>query len=309
MSYIRAWSVRLLMKGCVRELVIRIFESQTTHRPRMGEALSALASAVTAILLLILWECQHYIYICVAVGNRRIPNQRSNRTPVQGFFLQKLQLSEVGFSESFRMMKSDFSDLIHIICSSSSALSRYLGKSPQLCRIPPEVLLAATLYQLMHGSTDREVEDLFGISHSWYSVRKFDMMRAIIIAVMAQPEYAIRFPASGEEIEREAGRWISGSTYHDRRFFFLKGAIGAADGTLSPLVFKSGFNPSRWRCRKGYTAQNILCVFNHNFTLQAFYCGCEGSAYDGNIIDWCKLLDEIPSKLHQNIRSLKLIMT
>nr|CAD1842663.1 unnamed protein product [Ananas comosus var. bracteatus] len=69
-------------------------------------------------------------------------------------------------------------------------------------------------------------------------------------------------------------------------FHPFKNAIGAIDGTHIPVIVKKSKQP-RYRCRKGYTSQNMMaaCSFDHQFL---FICtGWEGSAADMRVLRWC----------------------
>ncbi|XP_020114536.1 uncharacterized protein LOC109728529 [Ananas comosus] len=77
---------------------------------------------------------------------------------------------------------------------------------------------------------------------------------------------------------------LSNSGVHPRikdnpTFHLFKNAIGAIDGTHIPVVVQKHKQP-RYRCRKGFTSQNMMaaCSFDHQFL---FVCtGWEGSAAD-----------------------------
>ncbi|XP_020080213.1 uncharacterized protein LOC109714964 isoform X2 [Ananas comosus] len=69
-------------------------------------------------------------------------------------------------------------------------------------------------------------------------------------------------------------------------FYPFKNAIGAVDGTHIPVVVRKHKQP-RYRCRKGFTSQNMMaaCSFDHQFL---FVCtGWEGSAADMRVLRWC----------------------
>ena len=69
----------------------------------------------------------------------------------------------------------------------------------------------------------------------------------------------------------------------DKAYPYLKGCVGALDGTYIPARLR-GMDPSPFRNRKGFISQNVLaaCDFDMRFTY--VLPGYEGSANDGTVL-------------------------
>ncbi len=228
---------------------------------------------------------------------RRVP-----RTCPNHFFDQKYNCeSEVGFMDTFRMNHEDFDDLYRALCIDENAREWFLWrKRPSACVITDREFLAATLWQRAQGGTDRTVEDVFGISHGYFNFGKKKVLAAIICLLSSQDSTRICFPSSRKHVLREIAKWQSGRTECDERYRFLGNCISTGDGTLSPVIFRYGFIPARWRCRKGYTAQNIMCFFSHDLKLQRLFSGGEGCSFDGTVLKWTSILQKIPGQTLKN---------
>lgn len=75
-----------------------------------------------------------------------------------------------------------------------------------------------------------------------------------------------------------------------KRFPFFEGCIGALDGTYISACVASSEHP-RYRCRKGFLAQNVLAAC----TFDGYFCyvlaGWEGSAADSRIFTCARQTD------------------
>jgi len=68
---------------------------------------------------------------------------------------------------------------------------------------------------------------------------------------------------------------------------YFQNCIGALDGSLVPVTVPSKVS-SVYRCRKGFTAQNILVVCSFDFTFQYVLAGWAGSVHDSRVLEDAK---------------------
>ena len=68
---------------------------------------------------------------------------------------------------------------------------------------------------------------------------------------------------------------------------YFQNCIGALDGSLIPVTVPAKLG-SIYRCRKGFTAQNILIACSFDFTFQYVRAGWPGSVHDSRILDDAK---------------------
>jgi hypothetical protein len=151
-------------------------------------------------------------------------------------------------------------------------------------------LLAATIWYLAHGCTYESLSSQFGINKSYLNKTIPSRLRALV-SCLANDEFG--FISIPSNIPEETSKW-DGSLEGDDRFSFLKGCIGAADGTLVPLLLTKNFNQERWRCRHGYTSQNVLAICNFERCFSKVWDGGEGCASDSMLISITRILDWIP---------------
>eukprot|EP00301_Raphidiophrys_heterophryoidea_P005846 c12411_g1_i1.p1 GENE.c12411_g1_i1~~c12411_g1_i1.p1 ORF type:complete len:201 (+),score=31.59 c12411_g1_i1:679-1281(+) len=160
--------------------------------------------------------------------------------------------------------------------------------------IPLAELVAAVIYQLAHGTQDRGIEDVFEISHAHFSKANRHILLAIISA-LHHSQYSISFASTHDQLALEEEKWCCGNRgVHDNRFVFLKDCVSAGDCSLSRLLLHKDFAQERWRCRKGYTAQNLVAFISFSHQLQFFWCGGDGCAYDGTLLHWAGAIEKIP---------------
>ncbi|XP_020110243.1 uncharacterized protein LOC109725462 [Ananas comosus] len=131
--------------------------------------------------------------------------------------------------------------------------------------------LAIFLFCVGHGVANRVLAETFQHSGETISRHFNNVLRGI---VMLKDDYVTLPP--------------SYTTVHPRirdnpNFHPFKNAIGALDGTHIPVVVRKSKQP-RFRCRKGFTSQNMMAAvsFDHIFL---FVCtGWEGSAADMRVL-------------------------
>lgn len=83
------------------------------------------------------------------------------------------------------------------------------------------------------------------------------ILQAIIDGI-ASTQAAIVFPQTDEEILAEKARWITGKTHGDGRYTHFEGCVGAADGTLVPIMLRDAdWSPHAHRSRTAYHLPEI----------------------------------------------------
>lgn len=162
----------------------------------------------------------------------------------------------------------------------------------RVCDIDSRELLGAGIYLLAHGCSYSALENQFGISSSYLNMNMKHILGGIIETLMSDTFGYMRLPQTVLEAEAESAKWSENGL---GRFRFLRKCISAADGSLVPVIFKKDFHPERWRCRKGFTCQNVLAFADFNRCFQAFWDGGDGCASDSSLIQWSscesKILD------------------
>ncbi|XP_020081683.1 putative nuclease HARBI1 [Ananas comosus] len=137
-----------------------------------------------------------------------------------------------------------------------------------------EEQLGIFLFGIGHGVANKVLAETFQHSGETISRHFNNVLRGV---VALRQEY-IQPPASNVGVHP---RIIDNSIFHP-----FKNAIGAIDGTHIPVVVRKSKQP-RYRCRKGFTSQNMMaaCSFDHQFL---FVCTrWEGSAADMRVLRWC----------------------
>lgn len=158
-----------------------------------------------------------------------------------------------------------------------------MPKRRGICAIDDRELVGAAIYFLAHGCTYTVLQNQFGISAAHLNGHMRCLLSGIIGALIHDEFGKMSLPVTREEAIIEAGKWSSGS---NGRFEFLDRCISAADGSLVPIILKKDFQPERWRCRKQFTAQNVLAFTDYNRCFQAMWVMGEGCAGDSTMISW-----------------------
>ncbi|OAY68269.1 putative nuclease HARBI1, partial [Ananas comosus] len=167
--------------------------------------------------------------------------------------------------QHFRMSTTNFMALRNVL------LARGLIRATR--RMTADEQLAIFLFCVGHGVGNRVLAETFQHSGETISRHFNNVLRAL---VMLKDEY-MNLPPSNV-------------TTHPRirdniNFHPFKNAIGAIDGTHIPVCVEKSEQP-RFRCRKGFTSQNMMAAvsFDHIFF---FICtGWEGSAADMRVLRW-----------------------
>jgi hypothetical protein len=193
-----------------------------------------------------------------------------------GFLVEKMKLSDDGFHDSFRMSKSSFMKIRAIV-----NLPAVAGGN-----ISNDELLACAIYFLAHGSNQRRLEEVFGISKSHLQKRVLEILVHIIEALSS----SIDFQGNTEDIQDE---WIRNESFEP-----FRGVIGALDGTLVPYVAREeGFGAqTQWYSRKGFTSINCVVICDARKRICRFAAGMEGSAHDENALQHTDFLDTLPAR-------------
>jgi hypothetical protein len=179
----------------------------------------------------------------------------------------KHELSEGAFHERYRMSKTDFQDLYHML--ELDAELQHWRRYQKSLNTHGEVFLAACIDHLAHGSGLSTLRLAYGVSNSRLHDAMTVYYSAICRVIASDPRYAFAFP-TGNALAAERVKW---TTDPDGRlnFSFLDGAIGATDGTLIPIeprlptdVFPADaaadeepeylrvYSLRPYRCRKGW---------------------------------------------------------
>ena len=165
------------------------------------------------------------------------------------------------------------------------------------CEVPFREIVAAVMYSLMHGSTLRELEDLFGISAAYLTRMQTPVLRAIVDGLSGIDSARMGMPATPEQRAAEAQLWRAGTGPGDRRFEWLDRCVGAMDHMLVPCVVREAgksFDAERWRHERGFTCTNVLVVVRHDRTFAQAWIGAEGSVPDALIVEWSQAQQSIP---------------
>lgn len=75
------------------------------------------------------------------------------------------------------------------------------------------------------------------------------------------------------------------SILQDPKYFSFGNVIGGGDGTYIEVLVPS-HEQGRFRCRKGFTAQNVFAVADFDMNFWFVQAGCEGSANDSQILNY-----------------------
>jgi hypothetical protein len=130
------------------------------------------------------------------------------------------------------------------------------------------------LYICAHNTSFRGVQEL--VHHSISTIHL--VFQETLDALCVLHQQFVR-PPSGEtpEIIRNSGKFYP----------MFKDAIGALDGThihISVGRVKSREAKVPWRCRKGYTSQNVLAAVDFDMNFVYVLAGWEGSAHDSRVL-------------------------
>lgn len=93
-----------------------------------------------------------------------------------------------------------------------------------------DVLIAATLQGLFHGSAIRRRAELFGISEQTLERVETPILMALVEALSKDSLGSIKMPQTDSGIQREQSKWIVGRSSDDSRNLPFFGCIGAIDG-------------------------------------------------------------------------------
>lgn len=210
-----------------------------------------------------------------------IPNQ---------VFANNYAASHYNFWGHFRMYQEDF-DLVVLLCLSSGEFS--IRRINQKGTIKLMEIIAACMYFLMHGVSYGTLKLIFGVSSGHLNRNMSKVLNAIIRGVGRKGcEGYIGFP---DDLASASDRWSAGRYPGDTSYATFEGCIGSADGTLIPMSLRKDFLAARWRCRKGFTATNVLGIVNWDKTFAAIWPGGEGSAHDSTIAtEYAKAHLDIP---------------
>lgn len=118
---------------------------------------------------------------CHAAVSAKACKRGEPRTISSGWFIQKLEYSETGFWDSFRMTKDSFYDLLDCV-RETNEWERITRR--RNCAIDDREILAVVLYILFHGSTYREIEDQFGICNAYVSRLLPTVLSAIVEGIV-----------------------------------------------------------------------------------------------------------------------------
>ena len=189
-----------------------------------------------------------------------LPPLSDQRTYPNRVFENLYSGSDIAFWNALRMKKITFDKAAEAIFSSPiwKSNSRLSLRGDN---IDQRTLLAAAFYELMHGTTQCETEELFGISNSYMSEVFPVVFDAIFQGLQATNEARIKMPRSSEELEESGLAWARGRHDGDDRYQFLRKCVGCGDCTLIPIILLDKdvpFVPARWRCREGFTGN--YCV-------------------------------------------------
>ena len=162
-------------------------------------------------------------------------------------------------------------------------------------QIEDSEILAASIYMLAHGITYHASESQFGVSASYLNKVIRTRLEALV-QVLREDKYGqMKLPKTAEEIARESRKWTGDpSNTSDTQYAFLSGCIGAADGSLIPLILRKNWKPERYRSRYGYTCQNVLAIADFDRCFSKMWDGGEGAASDTMMIKFANMTDHIP---------------
>lgn len=153
-------------------------------------------------------------------------------------------LSDRAFIQRLRLPKALFEDLL-LRCRLSPSWP--VGRRQS--HITDGTWLAAVLYQLAHGCESAVVASMFEISASGFSLRRRDILSAIIEALANHPDARLGWPDTKDGWLQLAHGFVP--SLHSRCFAFM-GTVAAGDGTFIPLSLR-GVNEDRkqaYHCRK-----------------------------------------------------------
>eukprot|EP00043_Microstomoeca_roanoka_P020509 m.250474 g.250474 ORF g.250474 m.250474 type:complete len:375 (-) comp17176_c0_seq5:297-1421(-) len=145
-------------------------------------------------------------------------------------------------------------------------------------------LVGAVLWWLAHGTSLQAVQDQAGISRSVLH----QYIPIVCYAIYTSLEN-IQYPQEASNLQKETLAWCDGAGW-------LHGCITAGDGTyvpFTPLQDEAGAS-ERWRCRKGFTAMNVIICCGANLAICDINSGFEGSAHDAFVVDKTGMTDRIP---------------
>ncbi len=109
-------------------------------------------------------------------------------------------------------------------------------------------------------------------------------------------EAAIQYPQTQEAIEAEKKRWTLGKSEEDNRYSHFQGCVGAADGTLIPIVLREDdWTPHAHRSHKAsFTCMNVLACAGARRNVQYLMIGAEGCAHDAALVSRSRVISLLP---------------
>lgn len=138
------------------------------------------------------------------------------------------------------------------------------------------------LYIVSTDSSNRTAQEHF--QHSGDTISKY--FHCVLEGILQLEHAYIQLPAQPDSVSKHMPIPLE-ITSNPKFYPYFQNCIGALDGSLIPATVP-GQLASVYRCRKGFTAQNILVVCSFNFTFQYILAGWEGSAHDSRVLEDAK---------------------
>ncbi|KAJ1328859.1 nuclease HARBI1 [Microdochium nivale] len=173
-------------------------------------------------------------------------------------------ISDLQFHDTFRMTKASFIMLEAWMAEHTLLVDNRHGTSLRL-------MLMVFLWICAFNETQRNASRMFALSTSIVSYVFNEVLKAIQVLYVdfVKPRNANDVP---DEIANSTRWWP-----------YFKDCIGAIDGTLVHLHVPAS-TAKIWRCRKGFTAQNVCVVVNLDGTFAYVLAGAEGSMHDRRVL-------------------------
>ena len=194
------------------------------------------------------------------------------------------QYDDTEFISRFRMRKSSFEQLLHLLGNDEGAV---MGRP----RVPIETRLLITLRYLATGSLQNVTADTIGTSQP--SVCRIVNEMTKRIAALAPA--LITFPDQEVASTITQGFYnIVKDRYPSARPF--PGVIGAIDGTQIEVTAPGILNREMYRNRKGKIAINVQAICDHRMKFQDVVCRWPGSVHDARIFSMSSIRGRLERK-------------
>jgi hypothetical protein len=177
------------------------------------------------------------------------------------------------------------------------ALARPHLPTRRVAEVPIRNILAALLHSLVHGTTFRELEQLFDVSAAYLTRYQVSAFSAIVTGLSADG-YGLSGVPSVRECEEQGAAWAAPGSSPSHQF--LQKCIGCLAHLHVPVTVRDVSNTtdsSVWRSQQQLTSTNVLMVVRRDLTIAHAWIGAYGSTTNTQLVSQTDIGAVIPGTL------------